>query len=189
MFSWLSPCVMIFKYRDLGMQQRCSRHSTDTVSELTRRSTTGNSEWRTFPRSLCGGKSGIRAHDPSDERRQIYQWATMSHRYGWLACKYVHMKDFISTVHPHWFIWHCLCLTGKLWFVALSYMTCQHTYIYRNASSWNDLRTYIHENWYLNMIATWRYQYLGGRIAAGNTLTHGTTDPSSLSVVPPCVVD
>jgi len=30
-------------------------NSIDTVSKLTRRSTTGNCEWRTCPRSLRGG--------------------------------------------------------------------------------------------------------------------------------------
>jgi len=35
--------------------QKRSQHSNDTVSELTRRSATSNYEWRTCPRSLCGG--------------------------------------------------------------------------------------------------------------------------------------
>ena len=43
---------------------------------VSRRSATGNWEWRTCQRSLRGGQSGIRTHDPSDERRWIYQWAT-----------------------------------------------------------------------------------------------------------------
>jgi len=30
-------------------------YSTDTVCELSRRSATGNCEWRTCPRSLLGG--------------------------------------------------------------------------------------------------------------------------------------
>ena len=34
-------------------------YSTDTASEITRRSATGNCEWRTCPRSLHGGWSGI----------------------------------------------------------------------------------------------------------------------------------
>jgi len=44
-----------------------------------RRSATGNCEWRTCPRS----------RNPSDERRQIYQWATMPYHYScskYLCC-------------------------------------------------------------------------------------------------------
>ena len=44
------------------------------------RNPTGNCEWRTCPRSLRGSYIGIQPHDPLDERRQIYQWATMPHR-------------------------------------------------------------------------------------------------------------
>ena len=43
---------------------------------VSRRSAIDNCEWKTSPRFLRGGQSGIRTHDPSDERRRIYQWAT-----------------------------------------------------------------------------------------------------------------
>ena len=56
-----------------------SRHSTDTVSRVSRWSATGNCEWRTCPRSLRCGQSGIRTHDPSYGRRRIYQCATTPH--------------------------------------------------------------------------------------------------------------
>jgi len=42
----------------------------DTVG-VWRRSATGNCEWRTCPRSLWCGQSGIRTRDPLDERRRI----------------------------------------------------------------------------------------------------------------------
>jgi len=38
-------------------------YSIDTVSELICRNVTGNYKWRTCPRSLRGGKSGIRKWD------------------------------------------------------------------------------------------------------------------------------
>src|SRR6218665_2438554 len=40
---------------------------------ISRRSATGNCELRTCLRSLCGGYSASRTHDPSDERRRLYQ--------------------------------------------------------------------------------------------------------------------
>ena len=40
---------------------------------------TPNREWRTCPRSLLGGKSGIRTRHPADARRRPYHWATTSH--------------------------------------------------------------------------------------------------------------
>ena len=43
------------------------------------RSATGNCEWRTCPRSLHGGKSRIRTHDPSDERQWINQMSHHAH--------------------------------------------------------------------------------------------------------------
>ena len=42
------------------------------------RSGTGNCELKTCPRSIHGGWSGSRTHDPSDERRLLYQTATTS---------------------------------------------------------------------------------------------------------------
>ena len=45
-------------------------------ARVSRRSATGNCELRTCPRSLRGGYSGSRTHDPSDERRRLYQCAT-----------------------------------------------------------------------------------------------------------------
>ena len=50
-------------------------YSIDTVSELTRRSATGNCEWRSCPR--CGGWSEIRTCNPPDARHRTYHWATM----------------------------------------------------------------------------------------------------------------
>jgi len=47
-------------------------YSIDTVSDLTRRSTTGICGWRTCHRSLCGGKSGIRTCDLSDARHRTW---------------------------------------------------------------------------------------------------------------------
>jgi len=41
-----------------------------TALELTRRSATGNCGWRTCPKSLRCGWSGIRTCDPPDARRQ-----------------------------------------------------------------------------------------------------------------------
>ena len=55
-------------------------YSIDTVSKLTRRSATGNCEWRTCPRSLHGSWSGIRTRDPPDARHRTYHWATMPHK-------------------------------------------------------------------------------------------------------------
>ena len=37
---------------------------------VTHQSATGNCEWRSYPRSLCVGYSGIRTRDPSNERRE-----------------------------------------------------------------------------------------------------------------------
>ena len=48
-----------------------SDYRIDTVSKLTRsRSATGNCEWRTCPRSLRGGWSGIRTCNPADARHR-----------------------------------------------------------------------------------------------------------------------
>ena len=60
----------------------------DTVSEFTRRSATGNCTWRTCSRSLHGGESGIRTHDPSVERRRLYQCTTMSMLAPWVLSRH-----------------------------------------------------------------------------------------------------
>ena len=54
-------------------------NSINTVLELTRWSATGNSEWRTCPRSRCGGYSGIRTCDPPDAKHRTYHQATTPH--------------------------------------------------------------------------------------------------------------
>jgi len=48
--------------------------------EVSHRSATGNCKWRTYPRSLRGGETGIRTHDLTDERRRLYKWATTPHK-------------------------------------------------------------------------------------------------------------
>ena len=58
----------------------------DTVSKLTHRSATGNYEWRTCPRSLRGGKSGIWTCDLPDARLQTFHWATTSHEVTFSFC-------------------------------------------------------------------------------------------------------
>ena len=59
---------------------RCiANYSIDTVSELTQQSATGNCEWRTCPRSLHGGSSGIWTCNPPDARHQTYHWSTTPH--------------------------------------------------------------------------------------------------------------
>jgi len=55
----ISSCTIniftdLFIHSFIRSTQRRSRHSTDAASELTRRSTTGNYEWRTCPSSLRG---------------------------------------------------------------------------------------------------------------------------------------
>ena len=50
-----------------------------TVSELTRRRATSNYEWRTCPRSLHGGWSGIRTCNLPDTRHQTYHWTITPH--------------------------------------------------------------------------------------------------------------
>jgi len=52
----------------------------DNVLEFPAKSTTENSEWRTCQMFLRGGKSGIRPHDPSANRRRLYQCATTPHK-------------------------------------------------------------------------------------------------------------
>jgi len=47
--------------------------------EVSRRSPTGNCEWRIYQRSLVGVQNRIRIRDPSDKRRRIYQWANTPH--------------------------------------------------------------------------------------------------------------
>src|SRR6218665_1979171 len=57
------------------------RSVPDTVWILcgvSRRSATGNCELRTCPRSLHGGWSGSRTHNPPVERFRLYQCATTS---------------------------------------------------------------------------------------------------------------
>jgi len=54
-------------------------YSINTVLELTRRSAISNCEWRTCPRSLHGGWSGIRNCDPPDARHPTCHWATTLH--------------------------------------------------------------------------------------------------------------
>ena len=54
-------------------------YSIDIVSELTHWSATGNCEWRTCPKFLHGGWSGIRTCDPLDARHRAYHSATMPH--------------------------------------------------------------------------------------------------------------
>src|SRR6218665_2860251 len=46
---------------------------------VSRRSATGNCKLRTCPRSLRGGYSAIRTHNPLVERHRLYQCATTSH--------------------------------------------------------------------------------------------------------------
>ena len=58
-------------------------YSINAVSELTRRSITGSYKWRTCPRSLRGGWSGIRMCDPLDTRLRSYHWATMPPWHIW----------------------------------------------------------------------------------------------------------
>ena len=56
---------------------RCAPDTARILWVSRRSATTGNCERTTCPRSLRGSQSGIRTHDPSDERRWIYQWATL----------------------------------------------------------------------------------------------------------------
>jgi len=46
--------------------------SNDTALELTRQSAAGNYKWRTCPRSIRGGQSGIRTCALSDARHWTY---------------------------------------------------------------------------------------------------------------------
>jgi len=61
---------------------RTPDYSIDTVSELTRQSATGNYEWRTCPRNLCGSWSEIRTCNP---RAQVTEpttvWIVNKRRY------------------------------------------------------------------------------------------------------------
>ena len=64
-----------------GYCARISRQSATGNSQhgycarISRRSATGNCKWRTCPRSLHGDESRSWTHDPSDDRRRLYQWA------------------------------------------------------------------------------------------------------------------
>jgi len=56
-------------------------------ARISRRSATGNCEWRTIPGSLRGGYSGSRNRDSSDERRRLDQCATHAPHYiSFLLC-------------------------------------------------------------------------------------------------------
>src|SRR6218665_1455947 len=69
---------------------------------VSRRSATHNRELRTCPRSLRGGKSGIRTHDPPVERLRLYQCATtfknshkrLQKRLSFRSIKMSQRKDF-----------------------------------------------------------------------------------------------
>ena len=70
--------------------------TTITVSELSRRSATDNCEWRTCPRSRCGGWNGIRTCNPRDATHLTYHWVITPHvhvyMYVWMyACMHVCM--------------------------------------------------------------------------------------------------
>src|SRR6218665_1490469 len=56
--------------------------ATNTVSEFTRRSATGNCKRRTCPRSLRDDLSWIRTHPPPVERHQLYKCVTTPHIIG-----------------------------------------------------------------------------------------------------------
>jgi len=47
------------------------------TARVSRRSTTGNREWRICSRSLRGDQRGIRYRDPTDARHWTNHWATM----------------------------------------------------------------------------------------------------------------
>ena len=72
------------------------------------RSATGNCEWRICPRSLLGGQSWIWTHDPSDERRQIYQWATISHKT--LLKQFCEMRYISSPINTDSVVTRIICM-------------------------------------------------------------------------------
>ena len=59
--------------------QKRSRNKHGYCAGVSRRGVISNCEWRTCPRSLLGGSSGIRIRDTSDVRRRMYQWANTPH--------------------------------------------------------------------------------------------------------------
>ena len=74
------PDILIAPSSSPPLLRGAPDYGIDTVLELTHRSATGNCEWRTCPRSLHGGYSGIRTRDLPDARHRTYWWTTMPHR-------------------------------------------------------------------------------------------------------------
>src|SRR6218665_985455 len=68
------------------------RGAPDKARILYRSFTPGNCERRTCPRSLRGGQSGIRTHDPSDERRRSTNEPPCSHNVISLTSRSVYCR-------------------------------------------------------------------------------------------------
>ena len=81
MYACIYCIVFVYLYSASQCMSLSEAHPTTslsidrpTVSELTRRSATGNCEWRTCPKSLSSGWS-----DPPPEGTESYHWATTPH--------------------------------------------------------------------------------------------------------------
>ena len=93
--------IFLSRHFKADTTQRCSDYSIDTVSELTRRSATGNYEWRTCLRSIHGGWSGIRTSDLPDTRHRTYHWASMTHH----ICNHTAFCQFENKTKMLCYVW------------------------------------------------------------------------------------
>ena len=123
-----------------------------------RQSATGSCKWRTCPRSLCGGKSGIRTHNPWDKMRRIYQWATTPHillcewltvmlPYEMLACADKALRVSVTLVAFRWFF-SAVCHVGNFfwfWITAERRKTFSMHQFYKHC--YMDIKDWMLCNW------------------------------------------